>query len=105
MLFLHLINDLPKVSKFSLFVDGTNIYCESGTVDIVVKRANSELRKAKKCLDANKLSININKINYIIFRSPHKPISPHISIKVGKTHATRVKYVTFLGLLLDETLS
>ena len=108
LLFLLFINDLPKVSKklkFYLFADDTNIYCESDTVDNVVKKANSELRKVKKWLDANKLSININKTNYIIFHSPQKPIPPHTSIKIGKNHITRVKYVKFLGLLLDDTLS
>ena len=108
LLFLLFINDLPKVSKkwkFYLFADDTNIYCESDTVDNVGKRANSELRKVKKWLDANKLSININKTNYIIFHSPKRPIPPHTSIKIGKKHITRVKYVKFLGLLLDDTLS
>ena len=74
--------------RFYLFADDTNICCESNTVDSVVKRANSELRKVKKWLDAKRLSININKTNYIIFHSPHKHIPPH-----------------FLGLLLDDTLS
>ena len=58
------------------------IYCESNTIDHVVKRANSELRKVKKWLDANKLSMNINKTNHIIFHSPQKPIPPHTSSKV-----------------------
>ena len=51
LLFLLFVNDLPKVSKklkFHLFADDTNIYCESDTVDNVVQRANSELRKVKK---------------------------------------------------------
>ena len=69
---------MPKVSKkfkFYLFADDTNIYCESDTVDNVVKKANSELRKVNKWLEANKLSININKTNYIIFHSPQKPMN------------------------------
>ena len=108
LLFLLFINDLPKVSKklkFYLFADDTNIYCASDTVDNVFKKANSELRKVKKWLDANKLSININKSNYIIFHSPQKPIPPHTSIKIRNKLITRVKYVKFVGLLLDDTLS
>ena len=41
----------------------------------------------------------------MIFISPQKPIPPHNSIKIGKKHITGVKYVKFLGLLLDDTLS
>ena len=88
LLFLLFINDLPKVSKklkFYLFADDTNIYCESDTVDNVVEKASSELRKVKKWLDANKLSIYINKRNYIIFHSHQKPIPPHTSIKICKS--------------------
>ena len=99
---------MPKVSKklkFYLFADDTNIDCESDTVESVVKRANSGLKSVKKWLDADKLSINIDKTNYIIFHSPHKSIPPHRSIKIGKKHITRVKYVKFLGLFLDGTLS
>ena len=41
----------------------------------------------------------------IIFHSPQKPIPPRTSIKIGKKHITRVKYLKFLGHLLDDTLS
>ena len=34
-----------------------------------------------------------------------KFVSISLSIKIGKKHITRVKYVKFLGLLLDDTLS
>ena len=42
LLFLLFINDLPKVSKklkCYLFADDTNIYCESDTVDNLVKES------------------------------------------------------------------
>ncbi len=59
----------------------------------------------KRWLDANKLSLNISKTNYIIFHSSAISIPPDIIIKIGRRHISRVKYVKFLGLLLDEHLS
>ena len=109
LLFLIYINDLPNASKklcFYLFADDTNIYCESKDLSCLIKTVNKELRSIKKWLDANKLSLNIGKTNYIIFHSSSANVSLDDSnIKIGKKHIKRVKFVKFLGLLLDEHLS
>ena len=90
LLFLIYINDLPNVSKkltFYLFADDTNIYCESKNVSDLMRTVNKELRSVKKWLDANKLALNIDKTNYIIFHSPSVSIPSDVVIKIGKkTH-------------------
>ena len=67
------INDLSNVSKplsFYLFADDTNTYFEALDLFTLQKLMNCELRKIKKWLDANKLALNIDKTNYVIFHSP-----------------------------------
>ena len=59
----------------------------------------------KKWLDCNKLSLNITKTNFVIFHSPNKPVPDDVCIKFGKKVIKRVKYVKFLGILMDEHLS
>ena len=69
LLFLIYINDLPNASKkltFYLFADDTNIYYECKDLCNLNKIVNKELKLVKKWLDANKLSLNIDKTNYII---------------------------------------
>ena len=108
LLFLIYINDLPNASKkltFYLFADDTNIYYESKDLFNLIKIVNKELRLVKKWLDANKLSLNIDKTNYIIFHSSSVNVPTGSDIKIGKKHIKRVKFVKFLGLLLDEHLS
>ena len=108
LLFFIFINDLPNVSKklkFCLFADYTNIYYESKNVSDLTRILNKELQSAKKWLDANKLSLNIDKTNYIIFHSPSVNIPSDAIIKIGKKHIKRVKFVKFLGVLLDEHLN
>ena len=108
LLFLVYINDLPNASKklnFYLFADDTNIYCESKDFSNLLKIVNKELRSMKRWLDANKLSLNIDKTNYIIFHSSSRNVPSDSTIKIGKKHIKRVKFVKFLGLLLDEHLS
>ena len=78
LLFLIYINDLPNVTKmlqFYLFADDTNVYCQSDTLESLVKTVNRELKLLKKWLDTNELSLNIDKTNYIIFHSKSKKAS------------------------------
>ena len=51
------------------------------------------------------LSLNISKTNYIIFHSSANSISFNTVIRNGKRHIAKVKYVRFLGVLLDEHLT
>ena len=108
LLFLLFINDLPNASrrlKFYIFADDTNIYYDSDTIEDLTKKVNNELKYVKRWLDANKLSLNISKTNYIIFHSYADSIPLNTVIKIGKKHIAKVKYIKFLGVLLDEHLT
>ena len=99
--------NLPNASKrltSYLFADGTNIYYESKDLANLTKTVNKELRLVKKWLDANKLSLNVAKTNYIIFHSSSSNVPSGSNIKIGKTQIKRVKF-KFLGIILDEHLS
>ena len=108
LLFLIYINDLPSSSSklsFYLFADDTNIYFESDNLSKLEKAVNRELKKVKRWLDANKLALNIEKTNFVIFHSPQNSLDKTVKIKIGKEHVNQAKYVKFLGLLLDENLN
>ena len=107
LLFLIYINDLPSVSKsvaFYLFADDTNIYFEASDLFTLQKVLNRELRHVKKWLDANKLSLNIDKTNFVVFHSPARKLAEPIVLKFGRKKISRTDHVRFLGVLLDETL-
>ena len=107
LLFLIFINDMPNISKklkFYLFADDTSSYYESETLNETIKQMNKELKLVKKWLDGNKLSLNIDKTNYVIFHSTQIKIPPDVRIKIGNKILNRVKYVKFLGILMDEHL-
>ena len=53
----------------------------------------------------NKFLLNIDKTNFIIFKSPKQSSSDMISIKIGQLPTRKTCYVKFLGDLLDENLS
>ena len=84
---------------------GSNIYCESGDLTVLEKTVNKELKQVKRWLDINKLALNVDKTNFVIFHSVRKVLPLQIVIKIGKSHIKQTKYVKFLGLLVDEHLS
>ena len=108
LLFLIYINSLPLSSSkltFYLFADDTNIYYESESLDQLESVINRELKKVKLLLEVNKLSLNIDKTNFIIFKSPQHSSPGTTNIKIGKFPIKQTCYVKFLGVLLDENLS
>ena len=66
---------------------------------------NRELKKVKKWLDANKLSLNIAKANFVIFHSKHKNLNELIRVKFGSKLLTCVESIKYLGILVDSTLT
>ena len=108
LLFLIYINDLPKATSalsLFLFADDTTIYLEADDLDILSRAINKELCKVKSWLDCNKLALNIDKTNFVLFHSPRKKLPDAIDIKLSKKNISRSKYVKFLGILIDEHLT
>ena len=98
LLFLIFINDLPSVSKFLtfyLFADDTNIYFESPELSKIGKVVNRELRKVRKWLEANRLALNVDKINFI-FHSQQLKLTDHIVLKLVIKRLNRNHMSNFL---------
>ena len=81
------INDLPNVSdklKFFLFADDTNIYYESADLVELEKVVNTELRNLSSWLKVNRLALNIEKTNFLIFHSSKRTVNRSITLKLDK---------------------
>ena len=112
LLFLIYINDLPACTDFftSLFADDTAFQLNSSDSNFLIERANSELDKAKTWFQSNKLTLNIKKTKYIIFKNKNQHF--HFGdLKVGDKIIDRIgndcveTTFKFLGHVLDENLS
>ena len=74
-LFLLYINDISSVSSilFSiLFADDTTLFYSSKNLQELSDVINNELSKMMEWLNANRLSLNIDKTNFMIFRPKGK---------------------------------
>ena len=106
LLFLLYINDLCKVSKaldMILFADDTNIFYSHKDPEYLMETMNSELKKLTNWFQANKLSINVKKSNFVIFKPRQKRLARTFTI--SNRAIERVDEVVFPGGLLDEHLS
>ena len=107
LLFLIYINDLPNVSRylsFFLFADDTNIYFKHRDLIQLQKIMNRELKKVRKWLDANRLSLNIDKTNFVVFHSPQIKLVEPVIIRFGKKKIKHESCVKFLGIMLDANV-
>ena len=59
----------------------------------------------KMWLDVNELSLNIDKTNFVIFKSPQHFSPETTTIRIGNLPVKQTCYVKFLGVLSDENLS
>ena len=70
LMFLLYINDIANVSSvlfFLLFADDTTVFCSGKNIDDLINIVNREMQKLIIWLYVNKLSINTEKTNYILF--------------------------------------
>ena len=105
-LFLIYVNDLPMVSdvfNMLMYADDTTLYSNSNQ-NISEIEINHELWKASQWLAANKLSLNVGKTKFMVFRMRNKFVSYPDLIINGNT-IERVTPFSFLCLILNESLS
>ena len=66
---------------------------------------NKELRKVRKWLESNRLALNIDETNFVIFDSATHKLTDHIVLKIGKKKIKHENHERFLDVLLDSNLS
>src|SRR6218665_2527213 len=107
ILFLIYLNDLSKVSnklKLIMYADDTNAFLLHNSLDVLFDTMNSELCKIVEWFNINKLSLNSDKTNYILFRTPRKKIIVK-NLYVNDTPLIQTRATKFLGVIIDQHLS
>ena len=110
LLFLLYINDLPnclRSTKASMFADDTNISCDGKLATDIQQKINSDLNSVHNWLLANKLTLSVEKTEYMIVGSRQRlnQINSDPDILIGYHMIKRVSNKKFLGVVLDEQLN
>ena len=104
--FMVFMNDFSNVSKLFhtiLFADDTSVFLEGTEYLKLIETVNYELSKVTIWLNANKLTININKTHYMLFHRSKIKHTRYDILMPGKT-LQYVPTTTFLGVISDNKL-
>ena len=93
-----------NILQFHLFADDTSIFLAHENLKYIENTLNTELRNVSNWLNANKLTLNASKSNYIIFHPAQKK-SHAINLKINKKTLTEKQNSKYLGVILDNHIS
>ena len=103
LLFLIYINDLHSCLKYSSayhFADDTNITLLDSLQETLAKRMNYDLRKLSMWLRANKLSLNVEKTELVVFWRQNTKLNNSFKIKLDRkrsfpTTSVKISWCSF----------
>ena len=112
LLFIIYMNDINSVSKKFEAI----LYADDTSLNSIIKlfgndnhssSINNELLLIYDWLNANKLSLNIGKTKYMIFRYPQTRVNsiPSLNVYINGHKVERVNTFDFLGVTINETLT
>ena len=108
LLFLSYINDLANVSGviFSMFfADDSNMFLSGKNPDDLIKVMNTEITKVIDWLRINKLSLNLKKTHFTVFRKSRRRIELKEDLIIDNEKIDLVNHTRFLGVMLDQHLT
>ena len=108
ILFLLYINDFHLCSSlfdFHLFADDANLFYSHDNINIMQQNINAELSNIYTWLCINRLSLNIEKSNFVIFQPRQKKSPLNFIIQLNGKILKRENCIKYLGIFIDSTLS
>ena len=112
LLFLLYINDLPQCLNTSIpamFADDTHISVSGENREEIENCLNMELENIHRWLQINKLTLNVDKTEYMMIGSRQKLASTatenSVKLEINGKVIKRVAITKSLGVLVDENLS
>lgn len=107
-LFLIYINDLCDCLQYLspvLYADDTNLFIEHEDLNKLAPKINSDLSKLTDWCKENKLTINIDKTNYILIKNHQNKFKFTESLSINNCTILQTNSLKFLGIIIDENMS
>ena len=101
LLFLLYVNDIANVSNVLLpilFADDTSVFLEGTNVNEMCKIMNDELKQLRLWLQINKLSLNIDKTQYMLFSKKDVCIR-NVSVNISNVSIKNVSDISVFILI------
>ena len=108
-LFLIYVNDFKNClndSNSTMFADNTSILLQNNDIKKRFDTDNKELQLVDQCWIANRLSINISKTKYVLFRTAQSKLTTKKQdLVLRQNKIEQVEYIKFLGVYIQEHLT
>ena len=98
--FILYVNDLNNASLLD-----ANIFISHNDPVYLINTLNRELNKLSTWFAANRLSLNLAKTNFMVFKPWQKKKSFEFQVFINEQPIFRVSETMFLGVLLDDNLT
>ena len=100
------INDIDNVSEFKSikFADDTNFLLSDISLENLMQRANTELKKVIDYFESNKLLVSKHKCSYMIIKPKPRMEIGETELFMGNEKMKKVDTLKFLGIEIDESL-
>ena len=108
LLYLIFCNDFYKSMEFCktiMYADDTNMYVTHKSAREALTMLKHDFDTAIDWFKANKLSLNLNKTNYMIFRPKTLDLDENLSFTLNGEEINLVNVTKFLGVFVDENLN
>jgi len=108
LLFLIYINDLHTAIRYSVthhFADDTNLINFNKSIVNLNNQMKKDLWYLWFWLNANKISLNACKTEYVLFKSPTKSHGHDFKLKIGGEKIRPSNHIKYLGVLIDSNLN
>ena len=99
------MNNASSILQLILFADDTNAFLSHKDADCLVDILNTELNKLSIWLGANRLSLNIKRTKFVVFKPRQKRSSVKIQHLINGHKLDQVRKTVFLGVMFDENLN
>ena len=105
-LFIMYVNDMSSISKlvkYILFADDANICCTDSYIGKLSYNMCNVLDKMSTWFAINRLTLNISKINYMLFGK--RMLSRDVVIHIRNVNIEKVRVIKFLGMYIDDLVN
>ena len=97
------MNQVIKFCKVHHFADDTNLLHFSKSI-AKLKYLNLDMKNLTDWLNANKISLNVQKTELVIFKHQRKKIDSEVKIKLSRKRLYPTDSLKYLGIRNDENL-
>ena len=99
------MNKAVKHSLVHHFADDTNLLYHHKNPKILRNHMNEDLGLLFQWLCANRLSLNVSKTEFVIFRPPKAKLKDRITLSLNRHKIFESNKIKYLGIILDSRLS